>query len=213
MTAVNADQKPNLPATALPRPEFAAGSYLSALDLQTEQHYRVQHMQRHNRYQHSSGVICGLWVVPISDVRQPWAVQICPGYGIDCCGYEILVQEPPVLDVRDHIWRKPPQQRNEIVYIGLRYTESYGEYAPTQSRQCGCEENTYRPARVYDSFKIEVVWTLPDVPSKEDVDLCTDRLVPCPKCSADPILLLARIVLPNHESELITHEHIEHFPR
>src|SRR5262245_29859665 len=88
------------PPDALKRPQYEIGNYLAAADLLTEQRYRLQRLRRHNRYLHGWGVVCGLHVVPARDSTRPWALWVCPGYAISCCGDEIEVPTPAMIDVR-----------------------------------------------------------------------------------------------------------------
>jgi hypothetical protein len=193
----------------LHRPCYAAGEVLAARDLETEQRYRLQRIRRHNRYLHGWGVVCGLWVVPASDPRRPWAVQVCPGYAIDCCGDEILILESALVDVRDYLWRAPRRRRAAKAYIGIRTVEDPMRPVPTTPPGCGCDETIYRPARVRDGFRVDALWTLPETPKERAVDLCAGGPVPCPECPESRYVILACVSVPDGEGEPITSERID----
>jgi hypothetical protein len=201
------------PAGALKRPMYAVGDYFTARDLQTWQQYRRQRLRRHNRYLHNWGVVCGLWVVPVNDPGRPWAVQVCPGYAISCCGDEIEAPIPAVVDVRDYLWRRPIQdgRPTPIAYVGIKYTEEHARPVPANSLRCGCDETVFQPSRIRDSFQVDVLWALPEIASGERFDLCTQRPAPCPECPDDPYVYLACITLPASEGDPITALHIDNW--
>src|SRR5262249_27685137 len=148
---------------ALPRPRYEAGDFLTARDLLTEQRYRLLRMRRHDRYLHDRGIVCGLWVAPVNDPHRPWAAQVCPGYAISCCGDEIIVPAPVVVDVRDYLWTRPliDGKPAPVAYIGIRYAEEEVRPIPTIISSCGCDDPLYQPSRIRDGFLVDVLWALP----------------------------------------------------
>ncbi len=188
---------PILPG-ALKRPHYQAGNFFTAQDLLTEQSYRQQRLRRHNRYLHSWGVVCGLQVVPASDPSRPWAVQVCPGYAIDCCGDEIEVRSPAVVDVRDYLWRQPLVDGQPVLtaYVGIRYAEQQVRPIPAAQLGCSCDDPVYQPSRIRDSFQVDILWTLPETPDHDAFELCEHPSAPCPECPDSPYVILACLTLP-----------------
>lgn len=201
------------PAGALKRPKHEAGSYLAADDLQTWQYYRISRQRRHLRRLHNWGVVCGLWVVPMNDPGRPWALRVCPGYAISCCGDEIEVPAPAVIDVRDYLWTRPIQNGRPapVAYVGIRYAEEQLRPIPANPPRCGCDETVYQPSRIRDSFQLDIVWAIPELVRAPGFDICAQAPVPCPECPDDPHVFLACITLPVSEGDPITNQHIDNW--
>lgn len=190
------------------RPAFSAGGYLRAHDLGMEQQYRQQRMQQHQRYLHGQGIRCGLAIVPAGDPVRPWAVRVCPGYALDCCGTEIIVPEPTVVDIRDHVWKQSLDQPSARAAITLRYVAVPIGHVRADAASCGCAiEPHYQPMRLRDSFQVTVQWA-PFVEESGGFDPCTQGVRPCPACLAGPGLMLAQVSVPASEGQPITNEHI-----
>lgn len=195
------------PAGSLNWPSYNLGDFLFALDLTTEQRSRLQQHNHHNRYLHNYGVICGLWVVPANETGRPWAIQVCPGYAIGCCGEEIEVSKPVVVDVREYLWKRSHDSSGSA-YIAIRYIEQFLSPKPTPSKSCTCEVTVYEDSRIQDGFQLDILWSLPETVDTENFDLCAQQLLPCPQCLETSYIFLASINLPVGEAELITHDHI-----
>ncbi len=196
------------PIGSLKRPRYESGKFIASKDLFTEQHYRLLRLRYHNRYLHGWGVFCGLGVVPARDPTRPWAVQICPGYAISCCGDEIEVLTPHTIDIRDYLWMQSRDHKGPA-YVGIRYDEELRRPLPSQQPACSCEETRYEPSRIQDSFKVDALWTIPTSDEAKGFDMCTKDVAPCPTCTDCPYVFLARINLPSSESDPITRGHID----
>lgn len=195
------------PAGSLDWPLFEPGSFLSVRDLMAEQRSRLELHRRHNHYLHDWGVICGLWVVPANQARRPWAIQVCPGYAIGCCGEEIEVRVPSLVDVRDYLWRRSPDSSG-LAYVGIRYAEQNIRSVPAKSRGCVCEETVYEHSRIQDCFQLDILWSLPAVVDTDNFDPCAQQIPSCPQCPESPYIFLAQINLPAGEGDFITRDHI-----
>jgi hypothetical protein len=130
------------PVGSLDWPLYESGSVLSARDLMIEQRSRFQLLKRHNRFLHDRGAVCGLWVVPANDPSTPWAIRVCPGYAIGCCGEEIEVTAPKSIDVRDYVWKRSQDSRGPA-YVGIRYHEQFARPIPIAQKGCGCKDTVY----------------------------------------------------------------------
>ena len=91
---------------SLERPVYEPGTLLTERHLGADQKDLVRRLRNSNRYGHGSGVVCGLQVVPANDGTRPWAVLICPGYALGCCGDEITVPSRVLVDIADYVWRR-----------------------------------------------------------------------------------------------------------
>jgi hypothetical protein len=185
--------------------------YLAAKDLQVEQRYRSQRFRHHNRYLHGWGVVCGLHVAPDKDAGRPWAVLVCPGYAIGCCGEAIEVRARALVDVRDYLWRRPQKHGvpEPVACVGIRYSEQQVKPVPANPPQCGCHDTTYQSSRIQDSHQVDIVWGFPETADTEGLDLCEQRLPPCPECPDNTYVILACITLPASEGDPITVDHVD----
>ena len=200
------------PPGALKRPHHEIGNYFYSQDLLTEQDHRLQRLRRHNRFQHRWGVVCGLGVVPEKKPRRPWALLVCPGYAIDCCGIEIEVCRASLVDAREYMWRAPnlvSSRGPHLAYVGLRFAEDLGKPVPSPQPGCGCEDTIYEESRIRDNFQIDILWEPPEPDDFEVPDLCQPSMVPCPPTCKSPYIILASITLPKSEHDPITQADID----
>ncbi|BBH69373.1 hypothetical protein ACTI_60580 [Actinoplanes sp. OR16] len=82
---------------ALQRPLFFAGQLLTEDDLQALTSYVAAKGRLHNRMLSGAGVVCGLDVV--CDPCGNGGIGVRPGYALDCCGHDIVVESAARLDV------------------------------------------------------------------------------------------------------------------
>ncbi len=80
------------------RPRFFAGQLLTEDDLQAMMNYVVGKNRLRNRYLFGDGVVCGLTVTchPCGG----GSVMVAPGYGLDCCGNDLLLPCAEEVDIR-----------------------------------------------------------------------------------------------------------------
>ncbi len=83
------------------RPRFFAGQLLTEEDLQLLTHYVTGKNRLHNKHFIGEGVVCGLEVNchPCGDGQ----VIVKPGYALDCCGNDLLLECETTLDVNEMI--------------------------------------------------------------------------------------------------------------
>ena len=193
------------------RPSYETGSYLAAHGLLTEQRHRLQQLHHHDRYLHGWGVVCGLLVVPAQEPGRPWAVQVCPGYAIGCCGEEIEVRSPTTVDIRDYLWTRPSEHGRPapLAYVSVRYAEELARPVPVNPPACGCDETVYKPSRIKDGFEVDVLWAPPKVADRPPFDICERQMAPCPDCGDSRHVFLACVTLPASESDRITSADID----
>lgn len=194
---------------ALERPQYEANGYISASDLQAEQRYRLERLQHHNRYSHGEGVVCGLQVVPARIAARPWALRVCPGYAIGCCGEEMVVGSSALLDVRDYLWNRPTENGRPAphAFIAIGYAEEVAR--PVTASEGGCAQDmTYERSRLRDAYRLEVLWTAQNE-LRSAFDMCNPGLASCPDCAGRAYVVLARVTLPENESAPFGASHID----
>jgi hypothetical protein len=79
------------------RPRFFAGQLLTEDDLQSLQDYTLAKNRLHNRHLFGAGVVCGLEV--LCDPCGGGHVAVQPGYALDCCGNDIVLDCKLSLDI------------------------------------------------------------------------------------------------------------------
>src|SRR5688500_10760918 len=91
---------PTCTARTPTRNHYFTGKLLVERDFTDEQRYVMEKLRLHHQRLHGSGVVCGLQIVEheTPSCRDRYVV-LRPGSAIDCCGKDILVVEPEVLDV------------------------------------------------------------------------------------------------------------------
>src|SRR5581483_3442841 len=138
------------------------GKFLVARDFWDEQTFHVDKLRHHHQRLHGWGVVCGLEVTPHeTPACRDRYVYIQPGTAIDCCGHEIVVREPELVD----IWqfeaieelRAHPDGKDHAVQICIRYRECPTEDVPVLYDDCGCDDTGCLPNRVLESFAVEVL--------------------------------------------------------
>jgi hypothetical protein len=186
------------PAGAVKRPRFDTGDSLAAVDLVSEQEWRVQRLRRHARHLHGWGIVCGLWVAPALDPSRPWGLVVCPGYAIGPYGDEIQVSCRAPVDLRDWIWSQP-SPKSTHAFVVIRYLQTAGAPRSHRTAECDCDERRTRPSRLADSRRIEVLWDLPSAIPPMKTDICAGEAPGCAPCPPDPHVTLARVQLPGDE--------------
>src|ERR687898_293847 len=78
-------------------------------------------------------------------------------YAIDCCGREIMVPRPELIDLLNLPAIKTLQQsterpRDHVLQICVRYRECPTEEIPVLYDECGCDDTRCEPNRVLESY-------------------------------------------------------------
>jgi hypothetical protein len=163
------------------RPRYFAGQLLTEADLRTEQAYRIAKDRLHNRMLHGTGVVCGLQAVCHPECRG-W-VTVLPGYAIDPCGNDVVVEEATDFDVIAAVRRCREAQRRspadcdrltpvrercpdveEEWCITLTYEEHECRPIAAVRSSCGCDGNgngnsaalPCEPTRIVETFRLGV---------------------------------------------------------
>jgi hypothetical protein len=215
MSTVDRDRCQEL--TAAKRPNYFAGQLLTERDLRDEQSYFRAKNGQHNRYLHGHGVVCGLRVVPADPARLA-GVVVEPGLALDPWGREIVVPEAVELDLGEQGWGEAlAAGRPESLFVVLIYHEQGADLLPGPSGPASTGSEEAVPSRILETFRFELRRTPPEEDDPISLQLC--RLVadavrqgigaerfhrllcevvsqPCPPCTEEPGVTLARIDLP-----------------
>jgi hypothetical protein len=138
------------------RNRYFVGKLLGTQDFQVEQSCFLEKDERHARYLHGYGVVCGLRVRP-TDPPKPWRVVVEPGLALDPCGREIIVPQPVEYQLRT------PDRRGPI-YLIIEYCEEGTDLIPVPGPPDGPQDN-HEPSRIAETFRLDL---RPEPPEKED---------------------------------------------
>jgi hypothetical protein len=146
------------------RVNYFTGQFLAERDFRAEQDYHVGKHRQHNRYLHGRGTVCGLRVEqhPNPDCRDRF-VLIEPGLALDCCGREIVLDEPIYVDIQKHLAHANDEapvagnlDKPQSLLISLCYTECKTEFVPALYSECGCDESVCEAGRVREGYEVNV---------------------------------------------------------
>ena len=141
---------------------FFDGKLMVADDFIAETAYHAEKLRHHNTRLHGHGVVCGLAVKEHPDAAcQPRYVIVEPGAALDCCGHEIVVTEPEMVDLSaiDAV-RQLANEGDEVMHtlgVCIRFRECPTEPVPVLYDECGCDETRCAPNRILESFEFDVV--------------------------------------------------------
>jgi hypothetical protein len=149
------------------RNRYFTGRYLTARDFSLEQGYFLSRHRLHNRLLHGWGIVCGLEVGPHEHPNCTNHVVVQPGIAIDCCGREIVLEQPQVVVVWDRD-NPPPYgqpQTDEDVYDDDEELHDRKQQQPRPEKPreeegpayllyiCYCEHETEFAPALYDDGK------------------------------------------------------------
>jgi hypothetical protein len=118
-------------------PHYFTGRVLTARDLRDEQAYLLSRLRLRHRLFHGWGVVCGLDVRPHPDPAcRDRFVVVEPGIAIDCCGSDIFVCEPVVVEI------PPSDPETECEPYGEREEETYENREEEDDPEAGSTERT-----------------------------------------------------------------------
>ncbi len=185
---------------------------LTADDMFADQDYFRLKLQRHNRFMHGWGTVCGLVVTAAPTTTSPWLVQISGGYALGPYGDEIFVGESVNLDLStcglstmtnpcepdSQLGTGSAPSTGSIIFIAIEYAECMARPVSVTPAGCGCEQTACENSRIADSFQIQCLASLPSSyqNSASTALMCNQDLPDCLVCPADPWVLLAAVTLP-----------------
>jgi hypothetical protein len=106
-----------------------------------------------------------------------------------------------------------------VLYLAARYTECFSRPERVSAAGCGCDESACEYARIREGFELKVLFALPEShrrAAEADQAWCEQikrwagskepgpaPVPPCPECSDDPWVVLARVRVPQKASSAI----------
>jgi hypothetical protein len=159
------------------RNRYFHGKLMSARDMQAEQRYNRGLFTRHASQVTGQGVVSGLEISleEADDADDAFAVELQPGYAVDCCGRPVVVPNETTVTVEpnDDLDGGP-------AWVSLAYEECVRETVPVPNSEDACEQEC-EYNRILEVFDIRVELPDPDrspskpvppieFPSKDDVE-------------------------------------------
>ena len=144
------------------RNNYFTGKMMGAAEFIAETRYHQDKLRMHQVRLHGWGVVCGLDVVEHgSEACRKRYVIVRPGSAVDCCGYDILVEDDEVLDLLDYkgvvdLNRENPAKLHTLG-ICVRFEECTTETVPVLYDDCGCNDDGCAPNRILESYAFDVI--------------------------------------------------------
>ena len=191
------------------RNNYFYGKLMTVRDFEDEQSYLNEKRHLLNRLIHSSGIVCGFEIDPLSSLNND-EVQITfkkGGVVLDCCGHEIVVPDGTVRKVINENTGSTltRTQVTNSLYLYLKYKPCFGEMVNAASNPSSCEE-TCCPNRIIEDFEVVASATKPSTTQIQCPDLsgATDNdalekirewtekaIESCPECDEARVFLAA----------------------
>lgn len=145
------------------RNTYFNGKLLTERNFTDEQKYLVGKDRLHNTLLHGTGTVCGLSVAshPNEDCRRRYLV-LEPGLALDCCGREIVVPQPTVIDVLTLIAEQGltlDPEGDQDLFIRLCHDECGDERVPVILPDCSCADGDTAWNRIRESFRVSLALT------------------------------------------------------
>jgi hypothetical protein len=173
------------------RPRYFQGQLLTEKDFSDEQDYFREKLRRHNRLMHGWGVVCGLRVTPAA---VGCTVVVSPGYALDPCGDEILLDEEALLrlpgeggedgDPLSRPGDKKAACPDGAWVVEIRHVEIPVQMVPAMGGSG--ETGSVQPSRIRETCELRLFSALPpgDSPARERRGTGAPDI--CPPCPPDP---------------------------
>ncbi len=142
------------------RNTYFNGKLLVERDFKDEQAYLVGKDRLHNSLLHGLGTVCGLKLRahPNEECRRRYA-YIEPGLALDCCGREVVVPEPHLVDLQTLLAQQEvvlDEEGGSDLLITLCYAEQGAEKVPVILPECDCADRTQAFNRVRETFEVRL---------------------------------------------------------
>ncbi len=154
------------------RLNYEFGMVLGVNDFRQEQAHHEWKHRLSNRLLHGSGTVCGLKVsakaVTDGDGNRDVEIHISPGYAITPKGDWIVVEKEQCGQLNQWLQRHKNDLNQSLevgqhrVFVTLCYDECLTELVPIAGQACASNEDSAKPSRILESFKIEFAWQAPE---------------------------------------------------
>lgn len=164
-------------AESFSRNNYFTGKLMVERDFTDEQRYFMEKIRLHHQRLHGSGVVCGLQIEAHGEPCDDRYVILQPGTAVDCCGKDILVTAPEVIDLYafpamqellatiEEAEDNPdaPAENSHRLQLCIRYRECPGEDIPVLYDECGCDDTQCAPNRILESWAVDLMID-PEIP-------------------------------------------------
>ena len=179
----------NMNSPGAERPRYFHGQLLTAQDFADEQDYFREKLRRHNRLLHGWGVVCGLSVTPAAG---RCAVVVSPGYALDPCGDEILLEEEALLrlprgwrdDDLGHEVADESACPDGVWTVAIRYVEIPAYFVPAIGGSG--DSDSLQASRIRESYDLCALATQPGGYKRDRKRRRDGDIDACPPCPPDP---------------------------
>jgi hypothetical protein len=157
----------------LDRNRYFTGKYMRARDFQVDQDYFLSRSRLHNRLLHGWGIVCGLGVEVVHEKGCPPELIVHPGVAVDCCGRELVLEQPHQRQiVLPDLTRSPSSRASDGVpepwlaarcgdptelptlLVCLEYRETESEPVPVLGECGGCAPGEVEGNRVTEGVSV-----------------------------------------------------------
>jgi hypothetical protein len=150
------------------RLNYEFGMVLGVNDFRQEQEHHEWKHRLNNKWLHGYGTVYGLQVsaanVPSNDDVE---IRISPGYAITPQGNGVSVEYVQCGQLNQWLQRHkndsnfPSSAGRHRVFVTLCYDECLTELVPIAGQACASDDESAKPSRILESFKIEYAWQAP----------------------------------------------------
>ncbi len=157
------------------RLNYEFGMVLGVNDFRQEQEHHEWKHRLSNRFLEGSGTVCGLQITAgavIDAGNNDIEIRIAPGYAITPKGNWIVVEKDQCGKLNQWLQRQNNESSPSLgagtqrVYVTLCYDECFTELVPIAGQACASDEESSKPSRIQENFKIEFSWQAP----KQDLE-------------------------------------------
>lgn len=151
------------------RLNYEFGMVLGVNDFRQEQEHHEWKHRLSNRLLHGSGTVCGLQVSAVGVVDgNDVEIHISPGYAITPKGHWVSVESEQCGQLNQWLQNhkddlSPPAGPGiQRVFVSLCYDECFTELVPIAGQACASDEDSAKPSRILETFKIQFAWQAPE---------------------------------------------------
>ena len=152
----------------LQRVNYEFGLVLGVDEFVDEQCYFLEKEYQHNRGLHGYGTVSGL-LVSAGANGDDIEVQVERGIGIDQYGRVFVVRTPQCASLLSWLADHPLGTGDQAIYVVARYAECETALVPIAGQPCATSDQLLAPARLQDSFEIDLVLAPPDHSARDAV--------------------------------------------